>query len=402
MSDYYIGRQAIFNRKKKVVAYELLFRSDETTNVANVFDAELATSQVILNSYLEKGLEKLVGHNQAYINLTKHFIHNKNLLPPPDNQLVLEILEDLEVTDELIEAITDLKKDGYKIALDDFHYDESLLPLIELADIIKVDILNLNNAEIEYQFNKLRGFDKILLAEKVETYEELELCIELGFDLFQGFFLSKPRIIKGKRLPSNHVAILHLLSQLLQPDITVDDLGKMISHDVSLSHKLLKYINSAAHYKKIEVNSIRDAVMLCGVQTLKNWAMLIALASADDKPNEVIEFSLIRAKMCDIMAQNTNATDSDTCFTIGLLSMIDAIMDQPLEDIIKDLPLSREVKTALLNFKGSKGSMLKCTVAYEHGDWDNAKYSELSAEQLAEIYIQAVAWAETTVRYLAA
>ncbi len=392
MPDFYVGRQPIFDKKLNVVGYELLYRPHDASR-AGVINGDQATSQVLLNSFVEIGLPRLVGSRSAFVNLTRKFIVNSDLLPPEKDQLVLEVLENVEPDQELVDAVRKLSADGYRIALDDFIFHEHLRPLVELADIIKIDLRALDRDTLEEHVRALADYPAKLLAEKVETPEELEHCQQLGFDYFQGYFLCCPRNIKGRRLPANKVNTMRLVSKLQDPATDLDHLEEIIAQDVTLSYKLLRYLNSAAFTGRKKISSIRHAIVYLGHRAIKNWATLIALADIDDKPNELINTALMRAKMCELLARALDKQDRESAFTVGMFSVLDAMLDTPLPDLVADLPLSSEVTEALLHHQGEFGCVLQTAVAYDRGEWEHINCPGVADDLLPDIYLMAVEWA---------
>lgn len=392
MQEYFLARQPIFDRALHVVAYELLYRNRDNAT-AEVLDGDQATSQVLLNSFVEIGLPKLVGERSAFINLTRKFLLNDELLPPPSERIVLEVLEGMTVDAELIGAVAGLSRKGYTIALDDFIFNEELRPLVELADIIKIDLRALDQATLHEHVALLREFPLKLLAEKVETPEEFDLCKELGFELFQGYFLCCPRNIKGKCLPANRANTLKLVSSLQRNDIGIDELEHIISQDITLGYKLMRYLNSAAFFGRKEISSIRHAIVYLGHRSIRNWATLIALAEIDDKPVELISTSLVRARMCELLVEATGIDGAHGAFTVGMFSVLDAMMDAPLDELVAELPFSDEISIALLNHQGPYGAALQSTIAYDRGEWAHIKSAPPIGEEIANIYVSSVEWA---------
>ncbi len=390
MLHYYIGRQPIFDARLEVFGYELLYRPHDTEGVVNV-DGDQATSQVLLNSFMEMGLDELVGDRKAFVNLTRHFILNHELIPEASNQLVLEILEDIDGDDEIVEAVKLLKDKGYLIALDDFVYRRSLRPLLELADIIKVELPALTREDLEAHVTALRNYPLQLLAEKVETHEEFDFCKSLGFDLYQGFFLCKPKTLKGRRAPTNRLNTVQMLAKLQDPDVEIPELERIISRDITLSYKLLRYINSAAFALRIKIESIRHAIVYLGLREVKNWASLIALANIDDKPNELFVTALTRARMCELICEHTGIGNKGTAFIVGLFSTLEAIMDAPLDELLQSIPVVPEVPQALLHKEGPYADMLHTTLAYERGQWEQVRLLLLPTTT-TDIYMRAVKW----------
>ena len=393
MDDIYIARQPIYDAQLKVIAYELLFRSGKT-NEANVIDGDSATTNVIINAITEIGMDQLVGPHRAFINLTRNHILQMAEQPMPElkDRLVLEILEDIEAEEVIVEAVSKLVKDGFTIALDDFIYNDSLQPLVDLSDIIKIDLMALNDEGLEAHAIKLANGKRKLLAEKVETQEEFDRCKELGFDYYQGYFFSKPQIIKGKSLPANKIAIMKLLAKLQDTEGRNDELAHIISQDITMSVRVLRYINSAQFGFSKEVDSIQHAIMMLGRTTIRNLANLLSMSQIEDKPHELLIIAMIRAKMAENIAQLVN-TDKEICFTTGLFSIIDTLMNQDMELLIEGLPLTENIRAALIRHEGELGKILRCVLAYESGDWKNANYDQLNINEVRECYLDALKWA---------
>lgn len=404
MLNYYLGRQPIFNQGLDVVGYEILFRAQEFALESGeaTLDGDMATSQVILNTFLEVGLDKLVGEHQAFINLTRNFLLNENLLPPPSKKLVLEVLEHIDVDDEVVGAVKSLKARNYIVALDDFVYDPKFEPLVKLADIIKIDVRALDRAEVGEHVRRLRAYPVRLLAEKIEDQEEYEWCKGLGFDYFQGYFLCKPRMVKGRRLPASRLNILRMLARLQDPNIDVQDLEKIISEDVALSFKLLKYINSAAFSLRSGIHSLKHAIVYLGLHEVRHWANLVAISSVDDQPSELMVIALVRARMCQLLAQALGREyDGSTAFMVGLFSVLDAILGTPIEEVLEALPLDQAVSGALQGGQDGYGLLLQAAMAHEHGDWEQvATASAINDLEVSSIYLEAVDWAGMTSQAL--
>ena len=401
MQNTYIARQPIFDKNLNVVAYELLFRTDQFANDAQVIDGDRATADVLLNSITEIGMDNLVGEHLAFVNLTHNHILQMAEKPFHElkERLVLEVLEDVKAEDTIVNALHSLEKKGFTIALDDFIYEESLQPLIDISQIIKIDLMALTDAELEVQVTKLSNGQRKLLAEKIETEAEFERCKELGFDYFQGYYFSRPQIIKGKKLPANKVATMQLLAQLQDPESSMDELANLISQDVTMSMRILRYINSAQFNLGKEIESIQRATIMLGRSTIRNIANLIAMSQIENKPNELIVISMIRAKMAENIAALVNS-DKEVCFTIGLFSVIDALMDQEMGELIEKLPLPESMKLALLRHEGILGKILSCVIAYENGDWENAVYVDLKDEDLQSSFLSALKWANESASVL--
>lgn len=392
MSNIYIARQPIYDRKLNVFAYELLYRAGDEQNHANVTDGDDATSQVLINALMEIGLPDLVGQALAFINLTQHHILNGLPSTLAHENIVLEVLEDVVPDDALLTALHNLKQEGYTIALDDFILNDSNRSMVELADIIKIDIMELQGAALADQVKLLRPMGVKLLAEKVETPEEFEYCKALGFNYFQGYFFCKPNIVKGDHTPTSRMAIMQLLTKVQDPDLQISELQDLISRDVSLSYRILRYINSAHFNLGKKIESMQQAINLLGLNTIKTWVTILAMSSVDDKPYELILTALIRARMCETLSPKINVSP-EHAFTVGLFSTLDAFIDKPLNEILATLPLADELHIALLKHTGELGELLDLTLNYERGHWQHIPNSHFDVKTLRTNYLDALRWA---------
>ncbi len=399
MSDVFVGRQPIYNQRLEVVAYELLFRSGGT-NWADITDGEYATSQVVHDAFMEIGLDSLVGPKRAFINLTRDFILQDYTAVFPTDRVVLEVLEDIVVDAELIEAVRALSRQGYTIALDDFIFEEHLRPLVEIADIIKVDVLALDRTALRQNVARLSQYDVKLLAEKVETRDDLACCRELGFDYFQGYFLCEPDIMTGQRSPGNRLAVLRLLAKLQEAGTTIDELEAIIRQDVSMSYKLLRLVNADPNLPH-QIESIHQALLHLGTKFITAWGSLIMIADSGDKPHELMVTAMIRGKMCELLADAKQLPDRERFFTVGLFSVLDAMLDSPMADIVASLPLAEDVVQALLTYEGLLGHTLRGVLAYERGNWADIEALGLDRWVVGEAYLQALIWSSAVSHQLA-
>ncbi|MBI5461092.1 MAG: HDOD domain-containing protein [Gammaproteobacteria bacterium] len=393
-SNIFIGRQGIFDRSLGIYGYELLYRSSEH-NAAGQFDGEQATSTVAINAFLEMGLDQVVGNHLAFLNLTRKFLTGEYPIPFPKERVVLEVLEDIPIDEELIAGIKALSAQGYTLALDDCLFTQRLCGLLPHAQIIKIDIRAASLDTIAAHVERFRAYPVKLVAEKIETQEEFERCRDLGFDYFQGYFLCVPKVLSGQRIPDNKLTILELLSKLQDPEIQAAELETLVSQDLSLSLKLLRYINSAFFALPGKIESIHQALVYIGTRVLRTWVTLLVLRGAEDTPTALMTTALARAKMCELLAAHAGIRDVDTYFTVGMFSVVDAILGIPMERILKSLPFSDAVSSALLERRGQLGAALSCAVAYESGQWDQVKFGTLAADAIARIYLDSITWADT-------
>jgi EAL and modified HD-GYP domain-containing signal transduction protein len=385
MKESYVARQPIHDRALRVVGYELLFRGSQLSLSAGG-NGDEATSRTLLTALTEIGLEPLVGRRKAYVNVTRSFLLDGHARVCPPDRFVLEVLEDVVVDAELLATLRVLRSEGYAIALDDFVYRDELRPLLDLAEVVKLDVLA-HGDRLPEQVELLRPFDVRLLAEKVETHEAMELCSDLGFELFQGFFFCRPRTVTGRGISASRLTRLQLLSSLNDPDLELEELARIVECDVALSYRLLRYVNSTYVGLAQPVDSIRKALVLLGVQTLRAWASLFVLAQMGEAPVELRATAMARARMCERVAPELGLSPQ-TAFTAGLFTVIDALMDQEMEAVLEELPLSDVVKAALLRHEGDLGALLGRVLAYEAGTLPS------DGASLCGPYLEAIAWAD--------
>ena len=392
MHDVFVARQPIFDRSLKVFGYELLFRHADS-NEAHVEDGDIATSELILNAFTAIDFDELVGTHRAFINMTRSFLLRERQVALPADRVVLEVLEDSQPDPALIDALQNWKRCGYQIALDDFILQESLLPLVAVADIAKVEINTATPAQITEQVQALRRHKLHLLAEKVETQEQFEFCHELGFDYLQGFFLQRPKVVRGTSIPTGRMPTVMLLAALHRPDIDVDELEEIIGRNVSLSYKLLRYLNSPLFPLKRRIESIRQALVYIGLQELRVWASLVTLSAVPGKPHALVTMLMVRAKTCELLAKELEFSNTGNYFTVGLFSGLDALLDAPLAEILESIGLGEEMTAALLERKGESGRILEAVLDYEQGAWDGIDRSHIPGRLLSEAYLGALRWA---------
>ena len=394
MSDVFLARQPIYERALAVAGYELLFR-DGHGNRALVSDSERATSNVILNTFSEFGLDRIAGAKPAFINVSDRFLFEAYPLGLPPGRVVLELLEDARPSADLDRMLRRLAYEGYTIALDDYEHSPERRPLVDRAQIVKLDARALSADRLAGEVMLLKRPGLKLLAEKVETHETYDLCMELGFDLFQGYFLCRPRVFRGRGIATNKLARLRLLAGLNDPSVETDDLEDLIAIDVGLSLRLLRYINSAFFSLPREIRAIREALVYLGRRNVRRWATIMALAGIDDKPHELVVTSLVRARMCELIAIAFGGdADPEAAFTAGLFSVVDALMDAPMSEVLGELPFSPAIKQALLEHSGPLGPIVRCVIAYERGDLDSLRYEQNTGVSLREAYFDALDWAE--------
>jgi len=395
MSHVFLARQPIFDRERAVTGYELLYRGGIAPR-AIVEDAEAATAAVALNALTEMGLDRLVGEQIAWINVTREFLLRGLARNLPAERVVLEILERQIVDEPLLTLVAELRSSGYVLALDDFTYSPAIEQLLPLVAYVKLDLLNLGPDAFVAEAQRLQDYDVTLVAEKVETHEEFELGGQAGCDLFQGFFFCRPEFIRDRAIAPTGMALLRLAAALADPRLELADLERLIANDVTLSYRLLRYINSAYFGLRNRVSSIMHAVTLLGLQNVKQWATLTTFAAIDDKPRELFVTALVRARFCELAGEPVDGSPEER-FTLGLFSVLDALMDTTMERAVESLPLPPRMRDALVKRYGG-GRLLTCVEAIERGDM-NASVRQLA--HAARHYVTALSWANDTVRDLA-
>ena len=394
MQDIFVGRQPIYNRNLGIYGYEMLFRAGSENNARTTLCGDGATSQVIINTFLDMGLDNLVGKAMACINLSERFLLDDDALPLPAERVILDIQPSITINEPTLAALQRLKTAGFTLALEDFHEVPNFSALLKLADIFRMDIRNTTRQENLARIKHFKKFGLKVLAEKVETLNEYEDYMDMGFDYFQGYFLSKPRIIKSKTLEASKLSVMQLLSTLHSSGSDITEVENAISSDLALSYKLLKLMNSAFFNLPNEVDSIKRAVVYLGRRKLTGWASMLALSSMNDRPLELIKIAMIRAKTCELIAQKLHLKDEDQFFTAGMFSALDILMEHPIESLINPLPLADEVKAAILEHKGNKGIVVKCSKLLETAAADKLSIKGITKAELSALYFQADNWAQ--------
>lgn len=397
----FIGRQPIYDANRQVVAYEILYRSGQT-NAAAFVDGDQATAQTLVNGIINFGLDQIVGDKLAFINLTRNLLLQHERLPAMQGRVVLELLEDIEPEPQVVLAAQQLLMKGYTIALDDFIYHEKLRPLIALARYIKLELPKISPEDLPKHVELLRRFNLKLLAEKVETYEQFELCKSLGVDYFQGYFLSRPETISAKNLPVNKLAVVQILAKVNDPETTLDELERLVAADVALSYRIMRFVNSAQIALNCKVDTVRRAILMTGVQQIRAWVTLIVMARLDDKPPELLRIALLRSRLCEIIAKELGRPAADSYATAGLFSTLDALLDKPIAVILETLPLKTELAQALLDQSGPIGEVLRCVLSAERADWAPTIALGVNQARTSEILRQAIAWTEENSVHLSA
>ncbi len=401
--EVYLGRQPIVDRKLNVVGYELLFRSSEA-NFCDVTDNVAATSQVIVNAVLGVGLDRLLGGKPAFVNFDRTLLLGDWTTVLPPDKVVIEILETVPPDPEVLAACERIRQLGYAVALDDCPDDRRTAAFAPFVDILKVDFQQTSPAE---QSNLIRSYKKFhirMFAEKVETQAEFQRALQLGYDCFQGYFFARPTVLQAARLPASHMNGLRLVKQTQREDLDLRAIDDLVRHDASFSYSLLKYVNSAAFHWAARVESTRHALALLGSDEIRKWVWMASLSSLGQRRSPVLmEQVLIRGRFCELIAGSAKLPLGDTDpFLLGMFSLLDAILQRPLEGILDDLNVGRNIRNALLGTADQKNDPLSLILgivkSYETGDWPAvdaaARLIRLSSDALSTCYLQALSWVE--------
>ncbi len=395
----YTARQAILNRKEHVVAYELLYR-DSPDNIFPRIDPHEATAKVVMQTHLNQGITPITDAKPALINFGEQSLIEGLPLLLPKKQVMVEILETVSPSEQVYQACKALYNQGYHLALDDFIYRPEWAKFFNLVKLIKFDIQLTSLEKIEPLIAKLKQHKKLkILAEKVETKEEFIEAKRLGFHYFQGYYFCKPQMSSNYDLETNQPVLLSLVQESLKSPMSINKIASYFEHDSALSYKLLKFVNSGILPITQKMDSIRKAVVYLGDLQIKKLILLMATGIiASDKPKELTRLAIIRARFCELIAQKALPGQSEACFITGLFSLLDAMLDKPMKNILKNLSLAEEVTQALLSPKPSLLKYVLDTVReYEQGSWFKTKTTaemiNVDYEILADFYKDAVIWA---------
>jgi len=370
-SFIYLGRQPILDRKKRIVAYEILYRK-KLELFARIEDENQATSRVIVNIFNNIGIKNIVGDKKAFINVNSDVLFYDIFDFIPSDNIVIEILEDTPVNQKLIERIKKIRDFGFRIALDDYVETEDTKKLIPYVDYVKIDLVQTPQEKLPEIIKPLKESKKILLAEKVENYDMFKDAYAMGFDLFQGYFFAKPSIITHRRFDPYEITLINLLKLLNNENTPVDQIENTIKSDVHLTFNLIKFVNSAYFSFKSKIKTIRHAIMMLGYRRLRIWVLLMLYADAKigGIDNPLLELALMRGKMLENIAlrKTKDINFADMAFLTGILSLLDVLLGIPKDEILSDLNIDEEIKNALLKGEGMLGKMLKLCEYLEAGD----------------------------------
>jgi len=399
--EIFVARQPIFNTHKKIFGYELLFRNGLENKFPDI-DGDTATSNVLSNTFFSFELKELLGNKTGLINFTKKLLLQKAPLLFPQKHVIIEVLETVEPMDAVLAALSEIKKKGFTIALDDFVYHKKFRPMMALCKIIKFDLITTPLDTLVDIIQDIRSNWNIpLLAEKVETYEEFQKAKEMGFMLFQGYFFSRPEILSKKGISSVQIARIRLINEVGQPELNLNRIETLIKNDVSISYRLLKFINSAYFKRPNPINTLKDAITFLGTNELRKFINIVVTSDlCEKKPNELIRQSIIRARMCEQIGTVINKTYlPEELFTLGLFSLLDAMLDHKMDEILKQIGLSEKMETALAGNEKGFNQILNMVKLFEQGDWGNNFFNTIEnaliEKKLPRFYLDSLKMADS-------
>jgi len=391
MSKFIVGRQPIFDAKLNVHGYELLFRDPIDPRPGG----DAMTADVLVRSGLDIGLGSLVGAKPAFVNSTRAFLIGDHEMPFRPGEVVIEVLEDVPRDDEVIAGCRRLVAKGYQLALDDYVWEGDGDPLLGMASLVKLDLLALSVPELVEAVKHFRDRDVRLVAEKVETREQLQMCHQLGFHLFQGYLLARPEAVEGRALSPSRLTCLRVLDKLCDERTSARQIEQIVKEDAALAHRFLRAAGAGAAAGMFRsLRSVGDAVVVLGERRVRSWVMLMLLADAQEGSDEQVTIALTRAAMAERIALTSAPRMAGAAFTVGLVSSLELLLRAPMKSVVAELSLARELRDALLERSGLLGGILSDVLAWEAGAEHFQGRSGLSLGEVERCYLQALAWAE--------
>jgi EAL and modified HD-GYP domain-containing signal transduction protein len=404
--SFYVARQAILNKNKELYAYELLFR-DSLENIFPDINGNEATAKLIDGLEFNLGLHSLTEGSLAFINFTQDSLIQGYPLLLPSEQIVVEILETVKPGKKLLAACVDLKEKGYTIALDDYEHSPIWLHFFPYIDIIKLDYSITSESQFTKILATLVPFPHIkLLAEKIETYEDYHHAVNIGCEYFQGYFFSKPNVIKTVAFNPSQLSVIHLMAEANKAEPEITAIISIFEGDVHLSFKLLRYSQSSIFKRTVAIETIKQAVVVLGMQELKRFVSLLFSAQfSENKPQELTVMALVRARFCELVDQNVTPSDLESSgFLTGLLSLLDAMVDGDIKELMDKLPLSIEMKQAIVNRVGKFADILKLCELFENAEWENidqhCQIVSIDSTQAAALFQQSMNWSSARIKAL--
>jgi EAL and modified HD-GYP domain-containing signal transduction protein len=407
MQDIFIARQPIVDRKESLVAFELLFRSAHGSTESGVESGEVddtqATAQVLVNAFGEMGIADVLGAHKGFINLDAGFLHSDMIELLPKQQVMLELLETIKIDETIIARCHELKAKGFSLALDDVvELSDEIKPLLNLVEVVKLDLMLIPPARLPALVKELKRYPVKLLAEKVEDHEQARRCMDMGFDLFQGYHFARPEMLSGKRSDPSKMVLIRLLTMMLE-DAENDKIEEAFKEHADLTYNLMRMVNSVGTGLATKISSLKHGLMVLGRQPLRRWVQLLLYASnkGEIKVSPLMQLAATRGKLLELVAQRERPGDrdyADRAFMVGILSLLDALLGEPLPDILARMSLQEEVEVAMLKHEGSLGELLTLCEKIEIGDLARIQEMlhlrpDLTMDVLNNAQLEALGWA---------
>ena len=397
--DQYIARQPILDNNQRLYAYELLYRGAAHYTLNNV-SGNKATTSLLTSAFITHGIEKISDNKPCFINFTQDLIIKRIPAAFPKTKLVVEILEDVEITEEIIKSCRFLKDKGYQLALDDFIFDPKFKPLLELTDIVKIDVRLTPLNTIHKTLKSLQPYRVKLLAEKVEDQDEFERAHKLGFKYFQGYYFSKPKQIQIKEISAAKISLINLLAEVSRKTTDINRLHDIISTDIAISYKLLRFLDSAYFYRLQKVKTVRHAIAYLGETELRRFILLVLVSElSSGQPDELVRIAVVRAKFMELMVKGSRLENlGSELFLVGLFSLLDVMLNVSMSDVMEKLPLEEDVKNALISMQGTCAPFLRIAIAYERNQtrqlMAEVNNIGIQPESITNHYLSAVRYAK--------
>jgi len=373
----------------EVAAYELRTHYGALEQRSESSDDQLRT---IYKMFTDTGLDEVVGEHPGLVTLTSEALTEGLWKTIPKSRVMLGYLDSFEASDKTSKLLSDVAAEGYRLAVSGNLSEDCLGLLNNKTHTVILDVTRYTPDELRKRVDYLRGYKSRIAAAGVDTYDDLEYCKDLKFDFYQGHFLFRPAA-QVQNIPVNRMNMLRLLSKLHDSKMEMAEIEKLISQDVALTYRILQYANSAGMALRSKVNSAGHAVRLIGLNTIRNWSSALLLSSVDNKPRELMTSALVRARMCELLSESVQGAEKESFLSAGLLSVLDALLDCPMEKALSELPLADDIKAALIDGTGPIGKALTCTIAYERAYWNNVRFNGLAPAAVRSKYMTAIGWA---------
>jgi len=392
-----VARQPIMDAQMEIVAYELLYRGLYGEAMGTDIDPAAATSSVLIDAILELGFERLAGTRPLSVNFPESLLKGDAPLGAPPDRLIIEVLESVPATPEVLAALGAYRRRGYRIAIDDYVPGRSDSALLACADIVKIDLGVLSAQEAAACAQSLLARGIVCVAEKVETRAQFVICRDAGIQLFQGYFLQRPETFYGHRVPANCLTAVHLLAELHGMDWSIREVERLIATDAGLSYKLLRAVQTVNFYATHQVSSLSQAIVVLGRDQLIRILSLIILSRFPGRPSELMRNALHRAHMCQLLAEQAGCAQSGAYFMVGLLSLMPAMLGETLEVTVGLLPLTPDVRDAMLTRAGDMSAALGCVESIEQAKWSQVSFRDLSLADINSAYVETCTWVEESM-----